>query len=97
MVTGRDPGIVVGMIRRSPFRRRRGQPPTHGGLVLTWVLRTVSLTPSTGARARLAAETRRLTTLFSRSRSSKPARRPDDRAGWADEVSDEEGHFLELN
>ena len=31
------------MIRRSPFRRRAGQPPTHGGHMLTRVLRTVSL------------------------------------------------------
>src|SRR5262245_56548361 len=30
-------------MKRSPFRRRRGQPPTHGGHMLTRVLRTVRL------------------------------------------------------
>ena len=46
------------MIRRSPFRRRVGQPPTHGGHMLR-VLRTVSL-DTIDRRSRIGVALRRI-------------------------------------
>ena len=38
-----DPALHRPKKPRSPFRRKSGQPPTHGGHVLTRVLRTIHL------------------------------------------------------